>query len=87
MNHVYFRASAYGIEAAAEHFCGKPASKLTLPEAARLAGSVKAPTRYNPLSDADASGARAATVLRAMEDSGLHHRCRGGRTRNPRSLV
>jgi penicillin-binding protein 1A len=71
LNHVYFGAGAYGIEAAAEHFFGKPASKLTLPEAARLAGSVKAPTRYNPLSDADASGSRADTVLRAMEDSGF----------------
>ncbi|HEX3673602.1 MAG TPA: PBP1A family penicillin-binding protein [Rhizomicrobium sp.] len=71
LNHVYFGAGAYGIEAASEHFFGKPASKLTLPEAARLAGSVKAPTRYNPLSDADASADRATTVLRAMQDSGF----------------
>jgi penicillin-binding protein 1A len=69
LNHVYFGAGAYGIESASEHFFNKPASKLTLPEAARLAGSVKAPTRYNPLDDADASAERAATVLRAMEDS------------------
>jgi penicillin-binding protein 1A len=71
LNHVYFGAGAYGIESAAEHFFNKPASKLTLPEAARLAGSVKAPTRYNPLDDADASADRAATVLRAMQDSGF----------------
>jgi len=71
LNHVYFGAGAYGIESAAEHFFNKPASRLTLPEAARLAGSVKAPTRYNPLDDADASADRAATVLRAMEDSGF----------------
>jgi penicillin-binding protein 1A len=71
LNHVYFGAGAYGIESAAEHFFNKPASRLTLPEAARLAGSVKAPTRYNPLGDADASADRAATVLRAMEDSGF----------------
>jgi penicillin-binding protein 1A len=71
LNHVYFGSGAFGIEAAAEHFFGKPATKLTLPEAARLAGSVKAPTRYNPLSDSDASSDRAAIVLRAMEDSGF----------------
>ncbi|HTQ12600.1 MAG TPA: PBP1A family penicillin-binding protein [Rhizomicrobium sp.] len=71
LNHVYFGSGAYGIEAAAEHFFGKPASKLTLPEAARLAGSVKAPTRYNPLSDADASAERARTVLAAMQDAGF----------------
>jgi len=71
LNHVYFGAGAYGIESASEHFFNKPASKLTLPEAARLAGSVKAPTRYNPLDDADASADRAATVLRAMQDCGF----------------
>ena len=36
-----------------------------------LAGSVKAPARYNPLADADASLARARIVLRAMEDAGF----------------
>jgi penicillin-binding protein 1A len=71
LNHVYFGSGAYGIEAAAEHFFGKPATRLTLPEAARLAGSVKAPTRFNPLSDSDASSDRAAVVLRAMEDAGF----------------
>jgi penicillin-binding protein 1A len=71
LNHVYFGSGAFGIEAASEHFFGKPATKLTLPEAARLAGSVKAPTRYNPLSDSDASSDRAAVVLRAMVESGF----------------
>jgi penicillin-binding protein 1A len=36
-----------------------------------LAGSVKAPTRYNPLVDADASLARAQLVLRAMGEAGF----------------
>jgi len=71
LNRVYFGAGVYGIEAAAQRFFGKPAEKLTLPEAAMLAGSVKAPARYNPLADSDASIARAAVVLRAMEDCGF----------------
>ena len=71
LNRVYFGAGASGIEAAAERFFGKHASELTLPEAAMLAGSVKAPAKYNPLTDADASMARAQVVLRAMEDAGL----------------
>jgi penicillin-binding protein 1A len=70
LNRVYFGAGTYGIEAAAERFFGKHADKLTLPEAAMLAGSVKAPARYNPLTDADASVERGAVVLRAMEDAG-----------------
>ena len=71
LNRVYFGAGVYGIEAAAQRFFGKHAEQLTLPEAAMLAGSVKAPARYNPLADADASMARAAIVLRAMEDTGF----------------
>jgi penicillin-binding protein 1A len=71
LNRVYFGAGVYGIEAAAQRFFGKPARNLTLPEAAMLAGSVKAPARYNPLSDTDASLARAAIVLHAMEEAGF----------------
>jgi len=71
LNRVYFGAGVYGIDAASQRFFGKPAEKLTLPEAAMLAGSVKAPARFNPLADADASMARAGVVLRAMEDAGF----------------
>src|ERR1041385_247424 len=71
LNRVYFGAGVYGIEAASERFFNKDARNLTLPEAAMLAGSVKAPARYNPLADIDASQARAAIVLRAMEEAGF----------------
>ena len=71
LNRVYFGAGVYGIEAAAERFFGKRASQLNLPEAAMLAGSVKAPARFNPLADPDASHARARVVLRAMEELGF----------------
>jgi len=71
LNRVYFGAGVYGIEAAAEKFFGKHANELSLPEAAIIAGSVKAPARYNPLSDADAGQARAQLVLKAMQDTGF----------------
>lgn len=71
LNRVYFGAGVYGIEAASQRFFGKHARDLSLPEAAMLAGSVKAPARYNPLSDPDASHARAAVVLAAMEREGF----------------
>jgi penicillin-binding protein 1A len=71
LNRVYFGAGVYGIEAAAERFFGKSANRLTLTEAAMLAGSVKAPARFNPLTDADASESRAQVVLRAMLDAGF----------------
>ena len=69
LNRVYFGAGTYGIEAASEKFFGKHAGELSLTEAAMLAGSVKAPTRYNPLSDTDASLARADVVLDAMQEA------------------
>jgi penicillin-binding protein 1A len=71
LNRVYFGAGVYGIEAAAERFFGRHANEMTLSEAAMLAGSVKAPARYNPLADPDASHDRARIVLRAMQDSGF----------------
>jgi penicillin-binding protein 1A len=71
LNRVYFGAGAFGIEAASEKFFGKHASELGLTEAAMLAGSVKAPARYNPLSDTDAGLQRAHVVLQAMQDAGF----------------
>jgi penicillin-binding protein 1A len=71
LNRVYFGAGVYGIEAASQKFFGKHASELGLTEAAMIAGSVKAPARYNPLSDIDAGLQRAQIVLRAMQDTGF----------------
>jgi penicillin-binding protein 1A len=71
LNRVYFGAGVYGIEAASQRFFGKPAAHLTLIEAAMLAGSVKAPARYNPMFDPEASHARAEVVLAAMQDCGF----------------
>jgi penicillin-binding protein 1A len=71
LDRVYFGAGVYGIEAASEKFFGKHASELGLTEAAMIAGSVKAPARYNPLSDIDAGLQRAQLVLRAMQDAGF----------------
>jgi penicillin-binding protein 1A len=71
LNRVYFGAGVYGIEAASERFFGKRARNLTITEAAILAGSVKAPSRYNPEASPDAALARARLVLDAMETNGF----------------
>jgi penicillin-binding protein 1A len=71
LNRVYFGAGVFGIQAASERFFGKPATELTLPEAAMLAGSVKAPARFNPQADPDASIDRAGVVLDAMAEAGF----------------
>ena len=66
LNRVYFGAGAYGIEAAAQRYFNKPASKLTLGEAALLAGMLKAPSRYSPINDTARAERRATIVLDEM---------------------
>ncbi len=66
LNRVYFGAGAYGIEAAAQRYFNKPASRLTLGEAALLAGMMKGPSRYSPVSATERAARRATIVLDEM---------------------
>lgn len=70
LNRVYFGGGAYGIDAASRRFFGHPATRLSLPEAAIIAGLVKAPSRYAPSADPARARGRAATVLAVMAQSG-----------------
>lgn len=71
INRVYFGHQTYGIDQAARRYFGKRATKLTLSEAAMLAGALKAPSRLNPKTNYKAAKARAKLVLRAMKRSGF----------------
>ena len=66
MNRVYFGAGAYGLEAAAQRFFNKPASQLSVGEAALLAGLLKSPTHYSPVSETTRAERRATIVLDKM---------------------
>jgi penicillin-binding protein 1A len=70
LNSVYLGNGAYGMSAAARLYFGKDLSELTLPEAAMLAGLVRAPSRDNPLQNLEAAQARAAVVIEAMRETG-----------------
>ncbi|MFI4974745.1 MAG: transglycosylase domain-containing protein [Caulobacterales bacterium] len=70
LSRVYFGSGAYGIEAAAERYYGKPAGRLTLAEAATLAGVVKSPTEYDPSDHPENAARRARLVLDAMLETG-----------------
>ncbi len=70
LSRVYFGSGAYGIEAASRRYFGHPASKLTLREAATLAGVLKNPSGYDPAEHPDRSAERATLVLDAMVDTG-----------------
>jgi penicillin-binding protein 1A len=58
--------TAYGVGAAAQMFFDKPVSKLTLDQAALLAGLPQAPSDYNPFIDVKAARKRRNEVLQAM---------------------
>ncbi len=70
LNRVYFGAGAYGIDAAAQTYFGKPARHVTLWESAILAGVLKAPSRYSPTANPKQAQNRAKTVIGAMIDAG-----------------
>lgn len=71
LNRVYFGGGAYGVDAAARRFFGKPATEVSLWESALLAAVLKAPSRLAPDRNPEAAAARAKLVLNAMADSGF----------------
>ncbi|HET9983026.1 MAG TPA: PBP1A family penicillin-binding protein [Longimicrobiales bacterium] len=70
LNQIYFGQGAWGIEAAAQEYFGKPAKELTLPEAALLAALPQAPSRINPRNNRAAAQERRNLVLGEMADQG-----------------
>ena len=70
LNTAYFGAGAYGADAAARRYFGHGAEKLTLPEAAMLAGLVRAPSQLAPTRNFGGAKERADLVLQAMVETG-----------------
>lgn len=70
LNRVYMGAGTYGIEAATRVYYNKNVKDLSLYESAVLAGLLKAPSRYSPISNKQASRERAKIVLTTMVETG-----------------
>lgn len=76
LNVIYFGRGAYGVEAAAQTFFGKPASELTVGEGAVLAGLIKQPEKtathngYDPATSPEDAKARWDYVLDGMVAEG-----------------
>lgn len=66
LNVIYFARGAYGIEAAAKTYFGKPAKDLTIAEGALLAGIIKHPHRFSPFINEDLALQRKDLVLELM---------------------
>src|SRR5438874_13576139 len=71
LNRVYFGSGAYGVEAAAQKYFGKPAREVKIAEAAMLAGLVKSPSRLAPSRNPNGAERRAQAVLAAMTELGF----------------
>ena len=71
LSRVYFGGGAYGLEAASQRYFNKSAARLTVREAAMLAGILKSPTNYNPADNPEASAQRSRLVLAAMVETGV----------------
>ena len=71
LNRVYLGSGAWGMDAAARMYFGISARKVTLWQAAVLAGLPRAPSRFNPHVDPAAAATRGREVLAAMVDTGV----------------
>jgi membrane peptidoglycan carboxypeptidase len=71
LNRVYLSAGVYGVETMSAHLFRKPASAVTLPEAAFIAGLIRAPSALSPWSNYDGALERSHLVLARMRAQGL----------------
>jgi penicillin-binding protein 1A len=71
LNRVYFGAGAYGIEAASQRYFDKSARALSISEAALIAGLLKAPSKYSPLTSRELATSRGRVVLAKMAETGF----------------
>ncbi len=70
MNRVYLSGGVYGVESMSRRMLGKPASDLSLAEAALIAGIIRAPASYSPWAHFDATRRRGRVVLQRMREEG-----------------
>ncbi len=70
LNEIYFGRGAYGVEAASRAYFGIGVKDLSLPQAAYLAGLIRAPERADATRDPEEATRRRATVLKAMVEEG-----------------
>jgi penicillin-binding protein 1A len=70
VNNTYFGEGAYGIRAASEVYFGKMPNRLTIPEAAMLAGMPQAPSGYSPFHNIKGATERRNEVLQNLVEVG-----------------
>ena len=81
LNVIYLGNGTYGVEAASRDLFGKSVERLSLAEAATLAGLARGPAIYAPRRHPDRAVARRNLVLSLMKDEGYASAAQAGRAR------
>ena len=71
LTRIYFGSGAWGLENASLRYFNKPASELSLAEAAMLSGLLRAPSSLNPVANLDRATRRQHVILDSMDAQGL----------------
>ncbi len=71
LNTVYLGRGAYGMQAGAQTYFGKPASEINYAEAATLASLIRNPNGYDPIRYPKVAKERRLVVLKRMQDRHL----------------
>ncbi len=92
LSNAYFGDNVYGLRAASMHYFYRKPERLTLTQAAMLAGLVQAPSRLNPVRHYARAEKRMRLVLKSMADVGyvpadaIHRRAPALDVRDERDL-
>ncbi|HZJ32764.1 MAG TPA: PBP1A family penicillin-binding protein [Vicinamibacterales bacterium] len=68
LNRVFLSGGVYGVETMSQKMLRKPASQLTLGEAALIAGIIRAPATYSPWQHLESARQRSFVVLQRMRE-------------------
>jgi penicillin-binding protein 1A len=71
LNRIYLSGGVYGVETMSQNMYGKRAAMLSLPEAALIAGLIRAPSALSPWSNLDGALDRSRVVLQRMREEGF----------------
>ena len=71
LTQISFGRGFYGVEAAARHFFGKPAARLSIAESASLAALPKGPAIYDPVRFPDRNRNRRDAIIGLMQEQGF----------------
>jgi penicillin-binding protein 1A len=71
LNRIYLSGGVYGVETMSQNLYGKPSSRLSLAEAAVIAGLIRAPSALSPWTNYDGAIERSHVVLQRMREEGF----------------